>query len=257
MALSNYTDLQAAVASWLTRTDQTTNIPDFIRLYEADANRRIRIRQNLLTTQVTLSQGTAGSVLPSDFLEEVELNYDDTSIALTKMSFDDLDRLNTADSAAGRPAFYAITSNGSQEIAIYETEADQTYTLNLRYYAKWSVTTSQVNWLLSNAPDAYLFGALAEAAMRAEAPLLVASVQGAKPRGLHAAAPTPARVRLAAGRGAAGKAVASRPAQTCRLQRRQTAACCPRRPRTASQDHQASRAHARRVRNAAAAPRTA
>ena len=93
MSLNNYTELQAAVASWLTRTDQTANIPDFIRLYEADANRRIRIRANQSTEQVTLSQGNALAVLPSDFLEEVELNYDDTSIALTKMSFDDLDRL--------------------------------------------------------------------------------------------------------------------------------------------------------------------
>jgi hypothetical protein len=165
MALSNYTDLQAAVASWLTRTDQTANIPDFIRLYEADANRRIRIRQNMTTSQVTLSQGAASATLPSDFLEEVELNYNDTSMALTKMSFDDLDRLNTADSAVGRPAFYAITNNGSNELAIFETEADQTYTLNLRYYGKWNITVTNTNWLLTNAPDAYLFGALAEAAM--------------------------------------------------------------------------------------------
>jgi hypothetical protein len=161
MALANYTDLKAAIATWITRSDQTANIPDFITLYEADANRRIRIRQNSTSTPVTLTLGASTISLPSDFLEDIELNYNDTPMALTKASFDDLDRMQTADSAAGRPAFYAI--NGST--ILFETEADATYTLNLRYYKKWNIAADTTNWLLTNAPDTYLFGSIAEGAM--------------------------------------------------------------------------------------------
>jgi hypothetical protein len=161
MAISNYTELQAAVATWITRSDQTANIPDFIKLYEADANRRIRIRQNMTTTQLTLTSGSASVNLPTGFLEEIELNYNDTSDVLTRGSFNDIDRNQTTDSQPARPAWYAITSSA----ITFETEADQTYTLNLRYYTKWDIATDTTNWLLTNAPDAYLFGSIAEAAM--------------------------------------------------------------------------------------------
>lgn len=161
MALANYTDLKAAVASWIVRSDLTSQIPDFIRLYESDANRRIRIRQNMTTTQLTLAQGASSVNLPSDFLEEIELNYDDTAETLTRAPFDEIDRLQTADSGAGRPFLYAITGS----TIVFETEADTAYTLNLRYYEKWDIETDTTNWLLTNAPDAYLFGSLAEAAM--------------------------------------------------------------------------------------------
>jgi hypothetical protein len=161
MALSNYTELKAAVASWIVRTDLTTQIPDFISLYEADANRRIRIRQNMTTAQLSLVAGTASVALPNDFLEDVELNYDDTAEALSRSSFDLIDRYQTTDSSASRPALYAITGS----TITFETEADATYTLNLRYYKKWNIAVDTTNWLLSNAPDAYLFGSVAEAAM--------------------------------------------------------------------------------------------
>jgi hypothetical protein len=178
MALSTYSELQAAIATWVVRTDQTATIPDFITLYEADANRRIRVRQNLTTSQVTLSHGNALAVLPAGFLEDVELNYDDTDQVLTKAPFDTIDRMQTADSQPDRPALYAITTSGTQDIAIFETEADATYTLNLRYYTKWNIAVSNTNWLLTNAPDAYLFGSLAEYAMRVrDTELLTIAIQ--------------------------------------------------------------------------------
>ena len=164
MAISNYTDLQSAVLAWVVRTgdaESSTRVTDFISLYESDANRRIRIRQNMLTTPLTLVSGTASVSLPSDFLEEIELNYDDTAISLTRGSFNDIDRAQTADSQAGRPSLYGITSSS----ITFETEADVNYTVNLRYYKKWDIATDTTNWLLTNAPDAYLFGSVAEAAM--------------------------------------------------------------------------------------------
>lgn len=162
MALSNYTELKAAIASWISRTDLTASIPDYITLYEADANRRIRIRQNTYTTQLTLTSGSSSVTLPTGFLEDIELNYADTAETLTEAPFDLLDREQTTDSTAKRPAYFAIDSG----TIIFETEADQNYTLNLRYYKQWDIATDTTNWLLTNAPDAYLFGSLAEAALQ-------------------------------------------------------------------------------------------
>jgi hypothetical protein len=174
MAISTYTELQAAIATWVVRTDQTATIPDFITLYEADANRRIRIRQNTATTQLTLTAGTASVTLPNGFLEEIELNFDDEPQVLTRGTFDDIDRYNTSTSTADRPTLYAITADS----IIFDTEADVTYTLNLRYYTKWQIATSNTNWLLTNAPDAYLFGSLAEYALRVrDTELLTIAIQ--------------------------------------------------------------------------------
>lgn len=52
--ITNYADLQAAIANWLARADLTDQIPTFIALAEARLNRDLR----LASMQVTRS-GTA------------------------------------------------------------------------------------------------------------------------------------------------------------------------------------------------------
>lgn len=160
MALATYTDLRDAVAEWLAKSNLSARAPDFIALAESHLNRAVRIRQNMTTAPLTLTGGTATVSLPSDFLEEIELNYADEPWELNHAPFDRIDYVNTADSTAARPSWYAITSDS----IVFETEADQTYTLLLRYYRKWDIETDSTNWLLTNAPDAYLFASLAEAA---------------------------------------------------------------------------------------------
>ena len=44
MAISNYSELQTAVANWLDRDDLTARIPEFIALAEARFNRVLRLR---------------------------------------------------------------------------------------------------------------------------------------------------------------------------------------------------------------------
>jgi hypothetical protein len=50
MAIGTYDELQTAIASWLDRSDLTATIPDFITMFEAVANRRLRVRQMGATT---------------------------------------------------------------------------------------------------------------------------------------------------------------------------------------------------------------
>ena len=161
MALANYSDLRTAVASWVKRSDLATEIVDFIALAEAELNRRVRIRQNMTTASLSLTAGAASVSLPAGFLEDIELNYADTAEAINRAPFGMIDFSNTSDSVAGRPTAYAITTDS----IIFDTEADQTYSLLLRYYTRWQIATDSTNWLLINAPDCYLFGAIAEAGM--------------------------------------------------------------------------------------------
>jgi hypothetical protein len=53
MTLTNYTDLQTSIQNWLQRQDLNSIIPDFITLFEACANRRLRVRQMETVTTLT------------------------------------------------------------------------------------------------------------------------------------------------------------------------------------------------------------
>jgi hypothetical protein len=44
MAFSTYADLQSQMANWLARDDLTNYIPDFIRLFECAAMRKLKVR---------------------------------------------------------------------------------------------------------------------------------------------------------------------------------------------------------------------
>ena len=44
MAISNYSELKAAIADWLNRSDLTDSIPDFIALAETRHKRDFKIK---------------------------------------------------------------------------------------------------------------------------------------------------------------------------------------------------------------------
>src|SRR5207237_10453132 len=66
MTIQTYTDLQAAIASWIARADLAASIPDFITLFESVANRRLRLRAQEATATLTPTSGVA--TLPADYL---------------------------------------------------------------------------------------------------------------------------------------------------------------------------------------------
>ena len=66
MGLANYSDLTTAIGNWLQRSDLTALYPNFVQLFEAAANRRLRVRQQeavtILTPQATATiTGAAAS----------------------------------------------------------------------------------------------------------------------------------------------------------------------------------------------------
>jgi len=155
MPLATYSDLQAAVASWLARDDLTAVIPDFIVLFEAVANRRLRVRQMEADGVLTPANGTI--TLPSDFLSPRRVTVlGDPQVTLDHVAPDYLYRAYPT-AAAGTPQVYTIAGS---ELRIRPTT---TTPVNLAYYQRIPALSSSVNWLFSAHADLYLFGALTEA----------------------------------------------------------------------------------------------
>ncbi len=67
MALTTYAELKDAIADQLARSDLTTQIPDFITLFEAEANREL-FHHRLTETSVALATSSGDTSLPSDYM---------------------------------------------------------------------------------------------------------------------------------------------------------------------------------------------
>ena len=160
MAITNYSELQTAVGSWLNRSDLSSNIPDFITLAEASFNRVLRTRNQI--TRATSSVNAQYVALPTDLIElfNIQINTDPIK-RLEQVSLDKADDLRSANSSSGTPAYFAITGNN---IELIPTPND-TKTIEIIYYAKITALSSSntTNWLLDNYPDIYLYGTLVQA----------------------------------------------------------------------------------------------
>ncbi len=161
MAFTSYADLQATIASYLARSDLTSQIPDFISLAELRLQRDLRIRQMLVVATATVTGGDAKVGLPSDFLQMREMHLDTNPVqSLTYMNpatfYSD-----TRSSQSGRPKFYTVLAAEFQ----FSPTPDSNYTAQMLYYAKPAAlsSTNPSNVFLAYAPDALLYAALGEA----------------------------------------------------------------------------------------------
>ena len=162
MPLSTYDELKTSIADFLDRTDLTSVIPDFIKLAEADMNRKVRYWR--MENRASASVSTQYSAIPSDFLEPIRLHLETGDyrplelISQQDMQVRRRDNLNTS----GRPAYYAFTQG---ELELYPTP-DGTYGLEMNYYQRIPElsTTQTSNWMLQYFPDVYLYGSLVHSA---------------------------------------------------------------------------------------------
>lgn len=177
MALSTYTELQASIASWLNRDDLAASIRDFIALTEAQFQRDVRHRQMVQTANLTVSGRYLD--LPADHLQTIRVDVNGNRV--TAISNDDMLERRYTGSGSGEPRNYAPIGT---QIEFYPT-ADASYPVTLQYYARIPALTdvAPTNWLLTAAPDAYLYGALMHAA-----PFLVEDMRVQTWGGLYAAA---------------------------------------------------------------------
>lgn len=160
MAISNYEELQDAVANWLDRDDLTARIPEFIALAEARIGRELRRRT--VVSPFTAAEGDTSSTLPEDCGELRYARHNSASRCWAIGFTTPLGLDSVRDLGAGCPTAAAIVNNN----LLWNRQLDADYELELIYFAALVPLSDAApsNVELTDGPDLYLFGALAEAA---------------------------------------------------------------------------------------------
>jgi hypothetical protein len=166
----DYTSLQSAVTEYLARDQDATliaRIATFIQLAEAKFNRQLFVRQ--MEQRSTALVDTTSSEpefisLPADFqsMRRVRLSSVKGKPCLEFRSGTQIDEYRFGISnVAGQPRYFTVFGD---EIELAPTP-DAAYTIEMVYRKSIPPLASNTNnWLLTLAPDLYLYGALLESA---------------------------------------------------------------------------------------------
>lgn len=159
MSLSTYSDLCTSVANWLNRTDLTAIIPDLVLLGEKRALRKLRIREMETALAGTIANGVLA--VPDDYIELKSARIASAPVSkLKRASLDQLYEQFPNRSAGGKPQL--IAREGAN--FVFGPFPDGGYDVAGIYYARPDSIQSSANAVFLACPDAYLFGALCEAA---------------------------------------------------------------------------------------------
>lgn len=161
MAITDYTDLQTTVATYLGRTDLNDIIPTFIDFAESRLSRELRTRKMLKNVTSPITANTDKLALPNDFLSLRDIFVQgNPRQRLTYMSPSAFSSDARPDQS-GKPLYYTIYSAEFVMAPI----PDAAYTLELLYYARPNRLDEDTvsNVFLANYPDALLYASLIEA----------------------------------------------------------------------------------------------
>lgn len=155
MALTNYTELKAAVANWMARADLTGEATDFIALAEARLNREL----DPVRLDATLA-GTAGTRLVD--ISSLACEHP-VSLFLARPGVNEVELTPKASgtfplaAVAGRPRYWAREG----EAIGFDRALDADYPFRLHYAQFHRLSdNAPTNWLLTNHPDLYLAAVL-------------------------------------------------------------------------------------------------
>ncbi|HWF65296.1 MAG TPA: hypothetical protein VN685_11840 [Rhizomicrobium sp.] len=164
-----YAGLQASVADWLNRADLAAVVPDFIALAEAQISRRLLMDGpvRMMMARDDLSIGAEFVAVPSDFMgaRTIYVSGADTASGLLPLQIATPDEINDL------KAFHSGQDGPPRRFAVVGTSL-QFWPWNggsvageLTYWQRVpALSVSGGNWLLSLHPDAYIYGALLQAA---------------------------------------------------------------------------------------------
>lgn len=152
MTISTYSELQTAAADWLSRSDLTSFIPDAIMLFEDYANKKLRHRKMVATTDLAPASGVC--TLPDDYLEHIRV-VEKASIRreLSYITPQYADQ-RYPDRTGGLASQFTIVGSSLRMFPVSSNDHE------LTYYQKIPALTdaNTTNWLLTEAPHLYLRG---------------------------------------------------------------------------------------------------
>lgn len=113
-----------------------------------------------METRVQSSVSSEYAALPDDFL--AMRNFQLNTSPRTRLEYvtpEYIDAKFPDSTATGQPVFYTLVGGQIQ----FAPVPGGTYTAEMDYYAKLDLAADSTNWVLTNAPRTYFYGALAEA----------------------------------------------------------------------------------------------
>jgi hypothetical protein len=149
--ITNYTSLTSKLADWIDRDD--SDVDTFIQLTEARLNRLLD-DPDMEVVSETVATGDY-TALPADFGEMVSISTGNgrlTQVGPVEFA--------TFDTISGIPRYYSIR-DGS--IGFYPRNSTTPITIVYRRKIPALTSSAPTNWLLSRAPDLYLYGCLVQA----------------------------------------------------------------------------------------------
>jgi hypothetical protein len=156
MSFADYTALKAAIANdWLHRSDMATTIGDAITLFESDFNSSMRVRQ--MEAQTSVPSTIAFLPHPTNWLgwKEIRLTSGARTYDLTPVT-DEIGVIRSlGTNSTSTPRSYKV--KGARTYTYPPVTAGVTFTTT---YWEGVGLTSGTNWLLTQYPGAYLYGAL-------------------------------------------------------------------------------------------------
>lgn len=152
--ITNYTTLQSTIADYLNRADLNSQIQTFIQMAEADMNTRLRTREMITRAEATSSAEYVQ--LPADWLEAINLQIIGGTSPLRYVTLDEADRI-VFSKEFNQVMAYSLM-NGAIELV---PAPGDDVNIEMVYYGKIPSLSAQqtTNWLLTRAPDVYLYGA--------------------------------------------------------------------------------------------------
>tara|TARA_X000001382_G_scaffold64580_1_gene44737 strand:+ start:450 stop:1079 length:630 start_codon:yes stop_codon:yes gene_type:complete len=164
MALDTYTNLKTTIANYLNRSDLTAYLGDFITLTEARLNRELRVREMVNTdTSITTVAGTQSYALPTGYVEATTVIYQsDPYCTLIFINNSDFYNKYNISQSRGKPTHFTILGTN----ILLGVAPDSATTLQINYYKSLSSLSDDntTNTILTNYPELYLYGSLAESA---------------------------------------------------------------------------------------------
>ena len=167
MALDTYVGLKTSIANFLGRSDLTSVIPDFVTLAHKQITRELRGHLRAQTRSTSFSITGEYVAAPADFLELVSLRITSATPDYSLALLDNDTGTDMYGGIAGAPRFVTMTgaTGSNTEYFRFSPPPDATYTATLEYYASlpFFSTDGATNWILTDHPDVYLYGALTQA----------------------------------------------------------------------------------------------
>ena len=169
MSLATFSDLTASIGKWLHRGDLAAIASDFVtlaetRIYQGSNDAQMPTDPLRLVNMEARATGTVSSntiPIPDGMIEIRRFVVGDGPTA-KELTYASRDRLAELQKYPGQPRAYSWDAT---ELTVAPTPDGQ-YPYTLTYYKRFpALSTNQpTNWLMTNAPNVYLYGALVEAA---------------------------------------------------------------------------------------------